>query len=82
MSPELEKLLNGGSESRPVADRPGSLPERLALSVEEAARMVGISRRQIYEEITRGRLRTVKVGKRRLVPHDDLKHWLCTRPAG
>jgi excisionase family DNA binding protein len=54
----------------------------LALSVEEAARVVGISRRQIYEEITRGRLRTVKVGKRRLVPHDDLKHWLRTRPAG
>jgi excisionase family DNA binding protein len=82
MSSELERLLNGSHASRPATDGPGPLPERLALSVEEAARLVGISRRQIYEEITRGRLRTVKVGKRRLVPHDDLKHWLRTRPPG
>jgi excisionase family DNA binding protein len=30
--------------------------------------------------MSRGRLRSIKVGKRRLVPHDDLKHWLRTRP--
>jgi excisionase family DNA binding protein len=56
------------------------LSNRLALSVQEAAKVVGISRRQIYEEMSRGRLRSIKVGKRRLVPHDDLKHWLRTRP--
>jgi excisionase family DNA binding protein len=57
-----------------------SLPSRLALSVQEAAELVGISRRQIYEEMSRGRLRSIKVGRRRLVPHEDLKHWLRARP--
>jgi excisionase family DNA binding protein len=41
---------------------------RLVLSVQEAARACGLSRATIYRLITAGKLTTVKVRARRLVP--------------
>ncbi|MFI5258567.1 MAG: helix-turn-helix domain-containing protein [Candidatus Limnocylindrales bacterium] len=42
-------------------------PDRL-LSIEQAARALGIGRTALYSEIGAGRVRSVKVGRRRLVP--------------
>jgi excisionase family DNA binding protein len=42
-------------------------PDRL-LSIEQAARALGIGRTALYSEIWAGRVRSVKVGRRRLVP--------------
>lgn len=42
-------------------------PQRL-LSVGEAATLLGIGRSALYSEIGAGRLRSVKIGRRRLVP--------------
>jgi excisionase family DNA binding protein len=42
-------------------------PDRL-LSIEQAARVLGIGRTALYSEIGAGRIRSVKVGRRRLVP--------------
>ena len=42
-------------------------PDRL-LSIAQAARALGIGRTALYSEIWAGRIRTVKVGRRRLVP--------------
>ena len=42
-------------------------PDRL-LSIEEAARALGIGRSALYSEISARRVRSVKVGRRRLVP--------------
>jgi excisionase family DNA binding protein len=41
--------------------------ERLALSVPEAARTCGLSRATLYRLIAEGRLKTLKIGARRLV---------------
>jgi excisionase family DNA binding protein len=49
------------------ADEPTSGPDRL-LSVDEAARALGVGRSSVYAELGAGRLRSVKVGRRRLVP--------------
>lgn len=38
------------------------------LSVDQAAARLGIGRSALYAEIASGRLRSVKVGRRRLVP--------------
>lgn len=51
------------AETRPD---PG-VPERL-LSVDEAARALGVGRSMLYGEIASGRLRSLRVGRRRLVP--------------
>jgi excisionase family DNA binding protein len=42
-------------------------PDRL-LSIEQAARTLGIGRTALYSEIGAGRIRSVKVGRRRLIP--------------
>ena len=42
--------------------------ERLALSVGETGRAIGVSRATIYRLIGRKQLATLKVGARRLVP--------------
>jgi excisionase family DNA binding protein len=48
--------------------RPSELePDRL-MSIEQAARALGIGRTALYSEIGAGRIRSVKVGRRRLVP--------------
>jgi len=45
---------------------------KLAYSVPEAAELLSICRRTCYELMTSGRLRSVKLGRRRLVRHSDL----------
>jgi excisionase family DNA binding protein len=42
-------------------------PNRL-LSIEQAAQALGIGRTALYSEIWAGRIRSVKVGRRRLIP--------------
>jgi len=42
-------------------------PDRL-MSIEQAARALGIGRTALYSEIGAGRIRSIKVGRRRLVP--------------
>ena len=42
-------------------------PARL-LSMQQAAKALGIGRTALYSEIGAGRIRSVKVGRRRLVP--------------
>lgn len=58
------------------------LHDPLAVSVEEAARMIGISRRHLYELIHRRELRTVMIGARRVVPIAELRALLGDREAG
>jgi excisionase family DNA binding protein len=45
----------------------GGAPDRL-LDIESASAMLGIGRSRLYDEIGAGRLRSIKVGRRRLVP--------------
>ncbi len=55
--------------------------EPLAHSPDAAARRLGVSVRQIYYLISVGELRSVKTGKRRLVPETELQAFLRRRMA-
>jgi excisionase family DNA binding protein len=55
-------------------------PDRL-LSIVAAADALGIGRSMLYEEINRGRIRTVKVGRRRLVPSTAVRDYIGTGTA-
>ena len=48
-------------------EEPSSAPDRL-LSVDEAAAILGLGRSLLYSEIAAGRVLSVKVGRRRLIP--------------
>jgi excisionase family DNA binding protein len=46
--------------------------ERLTISVEDAARLLGISRGLAYEAARRGELPVIRLGRRLLVPRSQL----------
>ncbi len=46
------------------------------LSVQAFCTWAGIGRTKVYEEMEEGRLRTVTVGRRRLVPASEAQRWL------
>jgi excisionase family DNA binding protein len=55
--------------------------DRLAYSVDEAARLTGLSRDLLYDQMRRGNLSYVKVGRRRLITRHHLQQFLGDAPA-
>lgn len=49
---------------------------RLAITVEEAARAVGIGRSKAYELCATGKWPTIRIGRAVRVPLDGLKQWV------
>ena len=49
---------------------------QLAYTVKDAARMMGISRTRLYEELKAGNLTAKKVGRSTLIPHESIETWL------
>ncbi len=47
-----------------------------AVAPAEAARLTGVGRTTIYEAIGTGTLKSIKIGKRRLITIDALRAWL------
>ena len=54
----------------------------VAYAVPEAARALSVSRDTIYQLIRSGRLRTIKVGRRRLVPAMSLDEYVVAELRG
>ncbi len=54
----------------------GVAEERVTMTVEEAARLLGISRGLAYEMARQGRLPTLRLGRRLLVPRARLERLL------
>ena len=52
----------------------------LCISVTKTAGLLGVSPRQVYNLAAKAGLPTVKLGGRRLVRTEDLKHWLANLP--
>jgi excisionase family DNA binding protein len=66
-----------GDDSAAAAGRSGQDPHggRLAYSFDEAARLTGLSRDLLYDEMRRGNLASVKVGRRRLITRQHLNQF-------
>jgi excisionase family DNA binding protein len=62
------------------APEPGPADGRLAYSVDEAARLTGLSRDLLYDEMRRGNLSYLKVGRRRLITRQHLEQFLNITP--
>jgi excisionase family DNA binding protein len=63
-------------EARTEAAAAMQAPDRL-LSVDEAAALLGIGRSRLYDEIAAARVRSVKVGRRRLVPSGAIADYIA-----
>lgn len=51
-------------------------PEVLAYDPESAARILGIGKTKLYQEINAGRILAKKVGRRTLIPVRALHDWI------
>jgi excisionase family DNA binding protein len=80
MSARLEAALHELAEALRDEMRaeavPAGSPDRL-LSVAEAASALGIGRSRLYDEIAAARVRSVKVGRRRLVPSGAIADYIA-----
>jgi len=56
------------------------LHEPLAYAPKEAAAIVGIGLTALYAEITAGRIKMKKFGRRTLIASEELKLWLSSLP--
>lgn len=67
-----------GSLAAPEPGEPGPVldPQRLAFSVQEAARLTGLSRDLLYDQMRRGNLSYIKIGRRRLITRQHLRQFL------
>ena len=55
------------------------MTEPLALNVPEAARLAGVGRSTIYTEISSGKLKIIKVGRRTIITMEELRSWLASK---
>ena len=60
--------------------QPDPAAERLAYSVDEAARLTGLSRDLLYDQMRIGNLAYLKVGRRRLITRQHLEQFLDIAP--
>lgn len=62
------------SDQAPQTPASGVMP--ISVSIEDATKLTGISRSRIYELMNEGRLRSVHIGRRRLIPTASLRELL------
>jgi len=60
------------------AQRPSGQPERLTYTVDQAGRLLGISRNSAYQRVADGQIPTIRMGRRLLVPKTALDRLLET----
>jgi len=59
---------------------PGLSAGRLAYSVDEVARLTGLSRDLLYDQMRQGNLDYLKIGRRRLITRQHLEQFLAITP--
>jgi len=64
----LLEVMSNCRQSEPPKPAPRPLPERLLLTVEEAAEQLGIGRTLIYKLISSGEIESIRIGRLRRVP--------------
>ncbi len=55
-------------------------PEKLIYTIKEARAALGVGTTTLYKEIAEGRLATIKLGSRTLIPGDALRAWVAALP--
>jgi excisionase family DNA binding protein len=55
--------------------------ERLAYTIEDAVVAAGVGRSTLYVAMAARELKSLKVGKRRLIEADELRRWLTSHRA-
>ena len=54
-------------------DRPE--PEPIFYGINDVAKMIGLGRSKVWEMVATGELFSVRIGKRRLIPTEEIARW-------
>ena len=57
-----------------------NLSTRVTLTINEVCAVSGVGRTTVYAELKAGRLKSVKCGRRTLIPVDALRAWVNNLP--
>ena len=68
---------NGKGQEVEQAKRGGAMEDKLTLSVEETAKLLGIGRNLCYDRVKTGEIPAIKIGRRLLVPRSALEKLLA-----
>ena len=69
--------MNSGSPApRASQEGPDAAAGRLAYAADEMAHLTGLSRDLLYDQMRRGNLRYLKIGRRRLITRQHLEQFL------
>lgn len=63
------------SDYQRMRQPPSESTERLLHSIEEAAHLLGIGRSTTYALVRGGQLRSVRIGRRRLIPQEAVEEY-------
>ncbi len=74
-----EEVRRLAGEVTELVERPAVQPK--AVSVDDAAQLLGLCRSSLYDLLAAGRIRSVKVGSRRLVPTAAIDQFLGAPPS-
>lgn len=58
---------------------PNPMPDRLLLTADEVAEMIGMGVDWIYEQARRGRIPVVKLGRYRRFRRESIEQWIAER---
>ena len=74
--PAVPVRVTSPASDQPSPAEPEAASERLAYSIEETARLTGLSRDLLYDQMRRGNLPYIKVGRRRIITRYHLRQFL------
>ena len=73
------RILAAKTEAKPERKRKETI-ERIGVSVQEAAKMLGISKPHFLPLVKEGKIRTVQIGRRILVSVQSLRDFVDGKP--
>jgi excisionase family DNA binding protein len=73
---------DGGPSGRVSKLEKATPAHKLLCNVKEVMQVTGLGRSKIYEYILSGELRSIKVGRRRLIPTDAIPEFIAQLQAG
>ena len=81
-NPNIVSTAKSSTAGEPSRGAPNSEPaliqdDRLAVSIKDAARLIGIGRTKLYELLDNGQLQNIRLGSRRLILMDALRKLLA-----
>lgn len=72
----ITHLLRHQNLDNDISQSESSLHEREAITVSQAADMIGVSKPKMYEIVRSGKVRSINVGRKIIISRQSLLEWL------